>query len=57
MDKEANFDKQLKKGQKFIKDICLLLKLNPRIESTAEARFITILKLRINSHIEQMQLK
>lgn len=51
MDREANFDKQLKKGQKFIKDICLLLKLNARIESTAEARFITILKLRMNSQL------
>jgi hypothetical protein len=31
VDKEANYDKQLKRGMKNIKDICLLLKLSQKI--------------------------
>lgn len=45
MEKEANFDKNFKKGRKTIGDICFMLKLNQNIIDTATARFLTILRI------------
>jgi hypothetical protein len=45
LEKEANFDKNYKKGRKHIGDWCFQLKLNQHIIDIATARFLTILRI------------
>ena len=44
-DKEANFDKNFKKGKRIIKDLCFVIGLNDNIRDIATARFLTILRI------------
>lgn len=45
--KEASFDKQYREGVKIIQDYCYLFKICGRIQSIAQARYASILRIKI----------
>jgi hypothetical protein len=53
LDKEANFDKNFRKGRKIIIDCCFVLKLTQNVVDMATARFLSIIRIILAEKIER----